>query len=248
MNRTQAIQILRLNTDSSFDDVKYAYRKLSLELHPDKNKNEKDGRRFKNVFEAYHFLKAENKLKNSYYRNSSNQKQSSYNFSQNNHESKTQWKKYSNQNSPEEDWSRFTKDFEMDENFWRQYEKSFWNDYEFRNKENSEKSDLGKAFWDESQENINPKPKKKYQGNQVNFFKHNLNVDVDKSLCIGCCSCETMAPNVFVVDKNVMINPKSQVHNQYGASEEKIMDAAETCPTKAIQVKEKKSGRKIYPL
>ena len=45
-----------------------------------------------------------------------------------------------------------------------------------------------------------------------------------------------------------MINPKSQVHNQYGASEEKIMDAAETCPTKAILVKEKKSGKKIYPL
>jgi len=25
------------------------------------------------------------------------------------------------------------------------------------------------------------------------------------------------------------------------------MDAAETCPTKAIQVNEKKSGRKIFP-
>ena len=36
MNRTQAIQILMLNSDASFDDVKYAYRKLSLELHPDK--------------------------------------------------------------------------------------------------------------------------------------------------------------------------------------------------------------------
>jgi ferredoxin len=45
-----------------------------------------------------------------------------------------------------------------------------------------------------------------------------------------------------------MINPKSQVHNQYGASEEKIMDAAETCPTKAIKVNERKSGRKIFPL
>ena len=44
-----------------------------------------------------------------------------------------------------------------------------------------------------------------------------------------------------------MFNPKSQVHNQYGASEEKIMDAAETCPTHAIQVNDKKSGRKVYP-
>jgi len=232
MNRTEATQILMLSSDATFDDIKYAYRKLSLKLHPDRNKNEKDGRRFKNVLEAYHFLKGENRLKNYNDRNKSTQKKSSYNDRQHN---------------PEEDWSRFTKDFEMDENFWRQYEKSFWNDYEFRTKKKSEKNDLGKAFWDESQENVNPKPKKKYQGNQANAFKHDLNVDVDKSLCIGCCSCETIAPNVFVVDKNVMMNPKSQVHNQHGASEGKIMDAAETCPTKAIQVNEKKSGRKIYP-
>jgi DnaJ-class molecular chaperone len=232
MNRTEATQILMLSSDATFDDIKYAYRKLSLKLHPDRNKNEKDGRRFKNVLEAYHFLKGENRLKNYNDRNKSTQKKSSYNDRQHN---------------PEEDWSRFTKDFEMDENFWRQYETTFWEDYELRTKKKSEKNDLGKAFWDESQENVNPKPKKKYQGNQANVFKHDLDVDVDKSLCIGCCSCETIAPNVFVVDKNVMMNPKSQVHNQHGASEGKIMDAAETCPTKAIQVNEKKSGRKIYP-
>ena len=232
MNRTEATQILMLSSDATFDDIKYAYRKLSLKLHPDRNKNEKDGRRFKNVLEAYHFLKGENRLKNYNDRNKSTQKKSSYNDRQHN---------------PEEDWSRFTKDFEMDENFWRQYETTFWEDYELRTKKKSEKNDLGKAFWDESQKNVNLKPKKKYQGDQANVFKHDLDVDVDKSLCIGCCSCETIAPNVFVVDKNVMMNPKSQVHNQYGASEGKIMDAAETCPTKAIQVNEKKSGRKIYP-
>ncbi len=232
MNRTEATQILMLSSDATFDDIKYAYRKLSLKLHPDRNKNEKDGRRFKNVIEAYHFLKGENRLKNYNDRNKSTQKKSSYNDRQHN---------------PEEDWSRFTKDFEMDENFWRQYETTFWKDYELRTKKKSEKNDLGKAFWDESQENVNPKPKKKYQDNQANVFKHDLDVDVDKSLCIGCCSCETIAPNVFVVDKNVMMNPKSQVHNQHGASEGKIMDAAETCPTKAIQVNEKKSGRKIFP-
>ena len=232
MNRTEATQILMLSSDATFDDIKYAYRKLSLKLHPDRNKNEKDGRRFKNVLEAYHFLKGQNRLKNYNDRNNSTQKKSSNNDRQHN---------------PEEDWSRFTKDFEMDENFWRQYETTFWEDYELRTKKKSEKNDLGKAFWDESQENVNPKPKKKYQDNQANVFKHDLDVDVDKSLCIGCCSCETIAPNVFVVDKNVMMNPKSQVHNQHGASEGKIMDAAETCPTKAIQVNEKKSGRKIYP-
>ena len=144
MNNTEATQILMLNSDATFDDIKYAYRKLSLKLHPDRNKNEKDGRRFKNVLEAYHFLKGQNKLKNYNYRNESTQKKSSYNERQRN---------------PEEDWSRFTKDFEMDENFWRQYETSFWQDYEIRTKKKSEKNDFGKAFWNEGQENVNPKPK-----------------------------------------------------------------------------------------
>ena len=247
MNRIQAQQILMLNSDSTFNDAKYAYRKLTLELHPDKNKNEADGRRFRNVLEAYHFLKAQNKLENSNYRKRTTQTESNYSNNQNTHENKSQWKKYSNQQNSEEDWSKFTKDFEMDENFWRQYEKSFWNDYELRNKKKSEKNNFGKAFWDESQENVNPKSKKKYRNEQEHVYKHDLAVDVDKSLCIGCCSCETIAPKVFAVDKLKMINPKSQVYNQYGASEEKIMDAAETCPTHAINVNERKSGRKIYP-
>ena len=46
MNKTQAMQTLMLDSDATFGDIKYAYRKLSLKLHPDKNKNEKDGRRY----------------------------------------------------------------------------------------------------------------------------------------------------------------------------------------------------------
>jgi len=134
----------------------------------------------------------------------------------------------------------------MDENFWRQYEKSFWEDYEV-SKKKSDKRNFENPFWDVKQKNVNPEPKKNHQNNQSKAFDHNLSVDVDESLCIGCCSCETIAPKVFAVDKLKMINPKSHVHNQYGASYEKIMDAAETCPTKAIQVGERKSGKKIFP-
>ena len=248
MNRIMAQQILTLNSDSTFNDAKYAYRKLTLELHPDKNKGERDGRRFRNVLEAYHFLKAQNRLENSNYRKRTAQTESNYNNNQNTHENKSQQKKYSNQQNSEEDWSKFTKDFEMDENFWRGYEKSFWEDYDIRNKKKSEKSNFGQAFWNENQENVNPKQKKKHRDDNATSYKHDLSVDVDKSLCIACCSCETIAPNVFVIDKIKMINPKSHVYNQYGASEEKIMDAAETCPTKAIKVDERKSGRRVYPL
>ena len=108
MNRTQAMQILMLDSDASFDDVKYAYRKLSLELHPDRNKNENDGRRFKNVLDAYHFLKSQSRIKKSYYNDSTIKKKP------------RTYQNTTKQNPPEEDSSKFTKDFEMDENFWRQ--------------------------------------------------------------------------------------------------------------------------------
>ena len=237
MNIRRANQVLMVESDATFADIKYAYRKLALKLHPDKNEKEKNGNNFKIISEAYHYLKKQHKLKN--YKSSVTRKPDP---------SRSQEKRQQKHQNTEEDWSRFTKDFEMDENFWRQYEKSFWEDYEHKNKEKSRMNDFGKAFWSENQNNINAKPQKKYQRQQENIYKHDLSVRVDKSQCIACSSCETIAPNVFIIDKHTMINPKSQVHNQYGASKEKIMDAAETCPTKAIKVADRKSGRKIYPL
>ena len=65
MNEYQAYQTLNLDSDSSYNDVKYAYRKLALELHPDKNSDEKDGRKFKEVTAAYHILKNNHKKINS---------------------------------------------------------------------------------------------------------------------------------------------------------------------------------------
>ena len=240
MNKKSAVQILMVNNDATFEQIKYNYRKLALEFHPDKNNGQNNEEKFKNITIAYHFLKNQNKLRN--FKNRSKRPSGSKS-----HQKSQYTEKNNRAYNTEEDWSRFTKDFEMDENFWRQYEKSFWEDYEVSTKKKSDKRNFENPFWDVNQKNVNPEPKKNYQNNQSNAFNHNLSVNVDESLCIGCCSCETIAPNVFTVDKLKMINPKSYAYNRHGASEEKIMDAAETCPTKAIQVDEKKSGRKIFP-
>ena len=73
-------------------------------------------------------------------------------------------------------------------------------------------------------------------------------MDVDPSLCIACQSCETIAPEVFHIDKEPQMNPKSKVINMKGAGVNKFMNAAETCPTKAIRVENKDTKEKLYPL
>ena len=65
MNRYKAIQTLSLESDATFGDAKYMYRKLALELHPDKNKKERNDDKFKKITEAYHYLKKQNKMNNS---------------------------------------------------------------------------------------------------------------------------------------------------------------------------------------
>ena len=72
-------------------------------------------------------------------------------------------------------------------------------------------------------------------------------MDVDKSLCIGCCSCEIIAPGVFEINKKSRSNPKSSVINPKGAGINKIMNAAKTCPTKAIRVENSDTKEKLFP-
>tara|TARA_B100000029_G_scaffold438574_1_gene454567 strand:- start:705 stop:1367 length:663 start_codon:yes stop_codon:yes gene_type:complete len=219
MNSRTATQVLDVSINSPFSEIKYAYRKLSLQYHPDKNTKEKDGEKFKKITDAYHYLKKQNKRSNS-------------SFNPKKHSDKQDEEKYSprkprykKNKSPEEDWSRFTKDFESNEDWWNRYQENFWEEYE--NNLNSQHS------------------KSSNEGTRKNDI--DLSVMVDPSLCIACCSCENIAPNVFTIDKLSTTNPKSRVYDEHGASNKKIINAAETCPTKAILVNGKKDGKRIFP-
>lgn len=64
MNSSDCYEILGIQRGASQKEIKSAYRKLSLKYHPDRNKNEKDGEKFKLIIEAYQFLRLEEK--NSY--------------------------------------------------------------------------------------------------------------------------------------------------------------------------------------
>ena len=218
MNTYQALRILNVDQNSSQDEIKTSYRKMALEVHPDRNNQ--DDSEFKKITEAYNFLK-ENKSHGKEAQFSDYTSSSKSNFKK-----KTQWGAPDDQKIPEQDWGKYTRVVEQeDPDFWKEYEKQFWKDYNARVSANKEKEEQEEA--------------KK----QSDFF-----INVDESLCIACCSCEVIAPDVFEINKKSMLNPKSSVINQNGAGINKIMDAAQTCPTKAINIENTKTREKIYPI
>ena len=214
VNTYQALRALNVNQDSSQEVIKAAYRKLALELHPDKNKGKNQGEEFKRITEAY------NHLKNNPTQKVKPRVDSSY-------KRKPQWGA-DDGGIPEQDWGKFTKEFEEgNPDFWKEYEKQFWEEYNARIRPDGSNGEYEKA----------KEPKK-----QPDLF-----VDVDESLCIGCCSCESIAPDVFEIDRKTKSNPKSSVINQKGAGVNKIMSAAQTCPTKAIKVEDINTKERLFP-
>ena len=176
------------------------------------------------IIEAYQTLRI--KYKNEIGTNSSEKYYNKDSKKKSNFSSQTHsWGAKKSDRTPDEDWTKYTGYAENEyQNFWTHYEKTFWDYYE---KVRSETGSETEPIWIEKDTSVS--------------------VNVDPSRCIACCSCETIAPSVFKVEKNVRVNPKSKVINEQGANSEKILDAAQTCPTKAISVSEKESCRRLYP-
>ena len=77
--------------------------------------------------------------------------------------------------------------------------------------------------------------------------KGRFHVIVEPSLCMAFGSWETLAPKVFVVEKNKRVNPKARVECETCADYERIHAAAATCPTKAIKIVDRYTGEQLYP-
>ena len=63
MDIVECHHILGIQIGASQKEIKNAYRRLSLKYHPDRNKDDRDGERFKKVIEAYEKLRNEEKRK-----------------------------------------------------------------------------------------------------------------------------------------------------------------------------------------
>jgi DnaJ-class molecular chaperone len=121
VNTYQALKTLNVDSESSFEEIKVAYRKLALEVHPDRNTGEQEGIQFKRITEAYNTIKK-------YYKEGKKVIISNPTKTQN-FKRKPQWGAPPGQkpgDTPEEDWGRFTREFEEgDPEFWKSYETNF---------------------------------------------------------------------------------------------------------------------------
>lgn len=67
-------------------------------------------------------------------------------------------------------------------------------------------------------------------------------VHVDRELCIGAASCVAVAPEVFELDDE----NKAIVKDKNGVDEQTLLDAAKSCPTNAIILKDE-NGKQVWP-
>ena len=77
--------------------------------------------------------------------------------------------------------------------------------------------------------------------------KSRFKIIVEPSLCMAFGSCEILAPNVFHIETNKMINPKAVVISETADEFDSILDAAKTCPTKAIIIIDRYTDKQIFP-
>ena len=82
--------------------------------------------------------------------------------------------------------------------------------------------------------------------------ERNIDVNIEKEACMGVGSCVAIAPQVFKIDEaslksSFMAYAPLEVLDKKGASNQTILEAAQSCPYKAIIVEDKDSNEQIFP-
>jgi len=86
-----------------------------------------------------------------------------------------------------------------------------------------------------------------YDNFLLDTIKSRFHILIEPSLCLAFGGCETISPKVFVVDKSKHINPKAKVQSETADTLDRIVMAAQACPTKAIKIIDRYTGNQIYP-
>jgi len=131
----------------------------------------------------------------------------------------------------------------------KQYDLESSNIFDLEESNNGEKENLS----DQKQENLQNFGKPEFKSNfghdssLLDTIRSRFHILIEPSLCLAFGGCESIAPKVFVVDKNKRINPKARVESETADTLDRIVMAAQACPTKAIKIIDRYTGNQIYP-
>ncbi|HEX2306620.1 MAG TPA: DnaJ domain-containing protein [Nitrososphaeraceae archaeon] len=115
------------------------------------------------------------------------------------------------------------------------------NEEKGENLSNQEQRNSYKFAKSESKNNLG------YDNLLLDTIRSRFHILIEPSLCLAFGGCESIAPKVFVVDKSKHINPKARVKSETADTLDRIVMAAQACPTKAIKIIDRYTGNQIYP-
>lgn len=217
--------ILEVSQHATYQEIRRSYRKLARKYHPDRNHSSFSEDMIKKINAAFEILSDREKRHQydvtDYYNLFDNDMD--YNSSHT-----------SNSASPSKDHSHSAR-----------YTYESHNDNAQAQQNDSYRSEELKNSW---KKNVSSGITKDTTNvDLLDIPKGRFHITVEPSLCMAFGSCETLAPKVFVVEKNKNFNPKAKVESEIGGTFEQILSAAQTCPTKAIKIIDRYTGEQIYP-
>jgi molecular chaperone DnaJ len=132
----------------------------------------------------------------------------------------------------------------------KQYDRESSNIFDQKDSNNEEKEE---SLSDQKQTNSHNFTKLESENNLgydnllLDTVRSRFHILIEPSLCLAFGGCESIAPKVFVVDKSKHINPKARVESETADTLDRIVMAAQACPTKAIKIIDRYTGNQIYP-
>lgn len=224
---------MEVSEHANYREIRSAFRRLAKKYHPDLNNSEQAEEMIKKINVAFEVLSDKEKRReyDSICFNDNNylpkQKEENHNENENNKSRINNADKYSKSRKEDED-SQVPNG----------YQSVYFNLYnDSAPDEEGKKKSIKQRIRQQSvvsTDTSNANTKSRFQ------------IIVEPSLCMAFGSCETLAPKVFAVEKDKIFNPKAKVISEI-EDLDVILAAAQTCPTKAILIKDRKTGDYIYP-
>ena len=216
---------MEVSEHADYREIRSAFRRLAKKYHPDLNNSPHAEEKIKKINAAFEVLSDKEKRReyDSICFNDNNrlpkQKENNHNGNENNKSQINNADNYSKSRKEDEDSSQIP----------NSYQSAYFN----HNPRKNIKQRIGKQSVI-STDTSNTNTTSRFQ------------IIVEPSLCMAFGSCETLAPKVFAVEKDKIFNPKAKVISEI-EDLDVILAAAQTCPTKAILIKDRKTGDYIYP-